>query len=204
MNVWKVYGQNGWGSAIAEAALAVAAHVHDHALVRHARDRAELRAHNPLAQVPTIVLPDGSVMTESAAIVLRLGDLAPNAGLVPPPDAPERATFLRWLVFLVGAIYPTFTYGDEPARWAGADGADALGRSTFEARLALWRQVEAAAGAPWFLGERFSAIDLYVGVMTNWRPNPPWFAEHAPRLAAIARACARRDDLAAVWRANFA
>jgi GST-like protein len=204
MQTWKVYAQNGWGSAIAEAALAIAGVPYERVIVDMSGDRAALRAHNPLAQVPTLVLPDGSVLTESAAIVLRLADLVPAAGLVPPPDAPERATFLRWLVFLVGAIYPTFTYGDEPARWVGEGAKDALRRSTDEHRLGLWRQVESAAGAPWFLGERFSALDLYVGVMTQWRPNQPWFAEHAPRLAAIARSCARRDDLAAVWRANFA
>ncbi len=201
---WKVYGANGWGSAIAEAALAVAGIPYERVAIDMSGDRAELRAHNPLAQVPTVVLPDGSVMTESAAIVMRVADLAPHAGLVPPPDAPERASFLRWLAFLVGALYPTFTYGDYPARWAGDHGKDALVRATDEHRMALWRQVEAAAQAPWFLGARFSAIDLYLGVMHNWRPNPPWFAEHAPKVAAIARAVSRREDLAAVWRANFA
>ncbi len=35
---------------------------------------------NPLGQVPTLVLPDGRVMTESAAIILHLADQAPQAG----------------------------------------------------------------------------------------------------------------------------
>ena len=76
---------------------------------------------NPLGQVPTLVMPDGTVMTESAAIVLHLADIAPNAGLVPPPDHPQRPAFLRWLVFLVSAVYSTFTYGDDPKRWLGGD-----------------------------------------------------------------------------------
>jgi GST-like protein len=201
---WKVFAEKGWGSAIAEAALAVAGVPYERVPVDMSGDRAALRTHNPLAQVPTVVLPDGAVLTESAAIVLRVAELAPAVGLAPPPDAPERAAFLRWLAFFVGAIYPTFTYGDDPARWVGADGADALRRATHEHRAALWRQVEAAAGAPWFLGARFSALDLYVGVMNNWQPGPPWFAANAPRLSAIAAACAQRDELAAVWRANFA
>ena len=204
MHTWKVYAQNGWGSAIAEAALAVAGLPYERVVIDMSGDRASLRAINPLAQVPTVVLPDGSVMTESAAIVMRVADLAPHAGLVPPPDAPERASFLRWLAFVVGAIYPTFTYGDYPAKWAGDDGKDALKRATDLHREQLWRQVEAAAQAPWFLGARFSAIDLYIAIMHLWRPNPPWFVEHAPKLAAIARAIAARDDLATVWRANFA
>jgi GST-like protein len=201
---WQVYAANGWGSAIAEAALAIAGVPYERVVIDMSGDRAALRAVNPLAQVPAVVLPDGSVMTESAAIVMRVAELAPGSGLAPPIDAPERASFLRWLAFVVSAIYPTFTYGDYPARWAGDDGKDALRKATDEHREALWRQMEAAAQAPWFLGTRFSAIDLYIGVTHHWRPGPAWFAAHAPKLTAIAAAVARRDDLAAVWRANFA
>jgi GST-like protein len=200
---WRLFAYKGWGSAIAEAALAVAGVAYQRELVDMSGDRAALRAVNPLAQLPTVVLPDGSVMTESGAIVMRLAELAPDCGLAPPPAAPERAAFLRWLSFFVAAIYPTFTYGDEPAKWVGADAKDLLRRATDEHRMAMWRQVEREAGAPWFLGARFSALDLYIGVMNNWRPNPPWFAEHTPRLHAIATACARRPELAPVWAANF-
>ena len=69
---------------------------------------------NPLGQVPTMLMPDGTVMTESAAVVLHLVDHVPEAGLAPRADEPDRVRFLRWLVFLVSAIYPTFTYGDNP------------------------------------------------------------------------------------------
>ena len=34
-----------------------------------------------------------------------------------------RVSFLRWLVFLVANVYPTYTYGDEPSRFV--DGAEA-------------------------------------------------------------------------------
>ncbi len=55
----------------------------------------------------------------------------------------------------------------------------------------------------WFLGERFSALDVYVGIMTHWRPGRAWFAEHCPRLHAIAEAVDRLPALAPVWAANF-
>ncbi len=55
--------------------------------------------------------------------------------------------------------------------------------------------MEAAASQPWFLGERLSAIDLYLVAMTRWRPGAKWFAANAPKLAAIA---ARAGDLAAL------
>ena len=61
--------------------------------------------HDPVGQVPTLLLPDGQVMTESAAMTLHLADLSGRDDLVPGPAAAERAAFLRWLVFLVANIY---------------------------------------------------------------------------------------------------
>ena len=63
-------------------------------------------------------------------------------------------------------------------------------------------QLEAAAGAPWFLGGQASALDLYVAVMTWWRPGRTWFGEHCPKLAAIAKAVDARPALRPVWKAN--
>jgi GST-like protein len=67
----------------------------------------------------------------------------------------------------------------------------------------LWDMVENEAGAPWFLGDRFSAIDIYIALMTRWRPGRPWFAEHCQRLTAIARAAEKQPKLAPVWARNF-
>jgi GST-like protein len=66
----------------------------------------------------------------------------------------------------------------------------------------MWRVME-RAGAPWFLGERLSAIDLYLAVMTRWRPGPDWFAARCPRLAARARRAAALDAVAPVIARNF-
>ncbi len=202
---WRLFAARGWGSALAEATLTLAGIPYEREEVDPekpgpAMDR--LRAVNPLGQFPTLLLPDGTILTESAAIVLRAGDLAPSAGLVPPPDAPERTAFLRWLVFIVAAVYPTFTYGDEPSRWV-TTAPEELHASTNAHRQARWRQLEGAAVGPWFLGDRFSALDVYVGIMTHWRPRRAWFAEHCPRLHAIAQAVDRLPALAPVWAANF-
>jgi GST-like protein len=154
------------------------------------RDHRELKALNPLAQVPTLVMPDGAVMTESAAMVLHLADLAPQAGLAIPPGHPQRAVFLRWLIFLVSAVYPTFTYGDTPTRWVAGDedAGKALRTGTDEHRKMLWRHVEGEIAGPWFLGETWSALDLYLWAMTYWRPGREWFAGECPKLLRIALA----------------
>src|SRR4051812_41872777 len=49
---------------------------------------------NPLGQIPTLVLPDGTVMTESAAMILYLAERAPDAGLAPAIGHPSRPAFL--------------------------------------------------------------------------------------------------------------
>jgi len=67
----------------------------------------------------------------------------------------------------------------------------------------LWRIVETAAGEPWFLGSRFSAIDVYIAVMTRWRPGREWFKSNAGRLHAIAHALDSEARLAGAWHRNF-
>jgi GST-like protein len=202
---WRLLGCRNCGSAIVEAALVLAQIEYD----REEADYGTPEGHkklvasgNPLAQVPTLILPDGTVMTESAAIILYIDGLVPDLGLVPPVKDPLRRDFLRWLMFLVAAVYPTFTYGDDPKKWAG-DAGDTLRESTDEHRKSLWRLVEGAVRGPWFLGERPSALDLYVSVMTRWRPRRDWFAEHCPRLHAIALEVDRDPRLASVWKTNF-
>jgi GST-like protein len=161
---------------------------------------------NPLRQVPTLLRADGSLMTESAAILLHLAEMQPQARLMPEPRDPRRADFLRWLLFLNAAIYPTFTYGDEPRQWVEGEAAAAqLRASTHRRREHGWRQLERSLEpAPWLLGADFSLLDLYVGVMSRWRPRRDWFARECPRLHAVALAVDAKPELAEVWKRNFA
>jgi GST-like protein len=208
MSDFILHGRPGWGSAIVEAQLAwygLPFRQEDSGDVLASDEaRTRLRPLNPLAQVPVLVLPGGEAMTESAAITLHLADLTGRDDLVPGPKASERAAFLRWLVFVVANIYPTFTYGDIPERFVKAEGAGAGFRAELDSYTRrLWNMVEGATAAPHFLGERFSALDLYLGVMTRWRPGPKWFAEQAPKVAAAAMRAAEQPAVAPVMERNF-
>src|SRR5689334_7662274 len=117
---YRLISSKGAGSTIVELALALSGLPHEIETVPYLEpgpQRDHLLGLNMLGQVPTMLLPDGRVMTESAAIILHLADVAPDAGLVPPPSDPARPMFQRWLVFIVSALYPTYTYGDDPVRW---------------------------------------------------------------------------------------
>ena len=204
----KILGCKGCGNAIVEAAFALAGvplDVEDVDYSVGSPTRQRLLDVNPLGQVPTLVLEDGSILTESLAILHYLETLEPGANLIPPPGDPARKDFYRWAVFIVAALYPTWTYGDEPAKWVeDTQGAKQLRESTDRHRQVLWKQMEGAAGAPWFLGERRTALDLYIAVMTNWRPGRKWFTANTPKLSAIADRTWALPGLAPVFKRNFA
>ena len=191
------------GSIIVEMALALTGLPHtltDIPYLREGPGRDRLLSLNPLGQVPTLVLEDGTVMTESAAILLYLNDLAPEADLFPTPGAAGRAAFLNQFIRLVAAIYPTFTYGDDPGRWTiSGDAAHTLRQRTNLHRETLFRRWEEHFGpGPFAAGAALSALDLYLVAMTRWRPGHAWFAANTPRLLAAAEAAAAHPKLAPI------
>ncbi len=200
-------GSKGCGNAIVESALAAAGIPYDYEEVDYSADsptRARLVSVNPLGQVPAMVLNDGTVLTESLAMLHYVDDLAPEAKLIPPRGDALRPVFYRWAVFIVAAVYPTFTYGDDASKWvANEEGARQLRESTNRHRENLWRQLESEAREPWFLGGRMSALDLYIAPMTYWRPGRKWFAANAPKLFAIAEKASATPGVADVMRKNF-
>jgi GST-like protein len=207
MSGWRLFGARGWGSTLAEGALAWIGEPFEFIDVEGfdspGPERERLIAVNPLARVPTLVAPDGRVLTESAAIILLLSEMRPEAGLAPPPADPLRAGFLNRLAWFVSAFYPTFTYRDYPERWA-PDAAGQLVERVDAFRQSLWLQFEAEAGeGKWVLGEAPSALDLYVTIFSHWRPRRLWLAEHCPGLHAIALRAERLPALAPVMARNF-
>ena len=119
---YKLYATNGCGSMIVEIAFGMAKvpfEIVDVPWEDTGWKSKALKKLNPLGQVPTLVLPDGAVMTETAAIVMHVADTVPGFDLVPPAGHRSRSAYLRWQIFLVSAVYPTFTYGDVTERWVG-------------------------------------------------------------------------------------
>ncbi len=201
-----IYATKGCGSAIVEAFFTLADIAYERIETRYADpgpERDELLKHNPLGQVPTLILPDRSVLTESLATVRYTEERNPAVGLI-PKDSKNLARFLRWSTFLVTAIYPTFTYGDEPEKWVKDEaGAKQLRASTDEWRKKLWLIVEGEAEGPYFLGKGFSAIDIYIKAMLHWRPGREWFIANTPKLNAIFERVSAMPELKPVWDLNF-
>ena len=206
---YKLYAAKGGGSMIVEAAFAftkLPLQIVDVPWDDTGWNSKALKKLNPLGQVPTLVMPDGKVMTESAAIMLHLADIVPGFELVPGPKDSDRAAFLRWLMFLVAAVYPTFTYGDVTERWVGEGHKKGVGKllreSTDEHRRVLWRFVEKQVKGPWFLGKTFSALDIYMWPMSFWRPGIDWMAKECPKLHKIGRAVKATPEIQRIAARN--
>lgn len=111
---------------------------------------------HPHGKVPALV-HDGVVISESAAIVLYLTDLYPQARLGPPIGHANRGPYLSWLAYYTGVMGPAFT--------------SAVFEFNADSSTVAWVPVPAVmehvndtlAKGPYLLGQSFSAADILVG-----------------------------------------
>ncbi len=179
--MYKLYGKKGSGSASAQTALEIIGA--PYRLVETASWEpneafAELQKVNPLGQIPTLVLPDGSALSESAAILIHLGSAHPEAGLL-PRDLYARAQAVRGLVFIAANCYAAISVIDFPERWcADADNDKPVQeRIRTGTRARLHRHWEMFAdlfpARPYLGGEQLGALDLLAAVVSKWSGSRP-------------------------------
>jgi GST-like protein len=169
-----LYGSLGSGSAAIEMALGLAKL--PCRMVRASTweadsAQAELKRHNPLGQIPTLVLPDGSVLSESAAILIHLGLSLPSSGLLPAPEA-ARAQAIRGLVFIAANCYAAIGVIDYPERWCegGDEATHQRIRAGTRTRLhGLWEQfADQFPATPYLSGGSVGALDMLAVVVSRW------------------------------------
>ena len=119
---------------------------------------------NPMGKVPAIKHGD-VVVTEAAAICTYLADAFPAAGLSPRPGSPERGAFYRWMFFGAGPV--------ETAALVKALNAtvpeDRTAMAGYGTHAAVADVLEKLVSAnDYILGDRFSAVDVYLGSQIGW------------------------------------
>jgi len=124
---------------------------------------------NPNGRVPTLTYDD-QVLWEAAAIVMHLCDRHPEAGLAPPPGAPERGRFYQWLLYLAATYHPSVKTYYYAHRYSTDPGhVPAIKAKALETQAGIWRRLDGALEpGPYLLGQRFSAADLYLIMMVAW------------------------------------
>jgi GST-like protein len=199
-----VFGAKGSGSVAVEATLRLLAlpyRVVERATWESAAAAESVAAVNPMRQVPALVLPSGEVITESAAILIHLADSHPAGGLSPSVDAPERAQFLRWMVYVSAQIYAMFWIRDDITRLAADPAHEPVLKERTAARISeCWAAMERQlTPGRYLLGDRMSVLDLYVTVVSRWGPRRRGFYAVAPRMGEVVRRVDADPRLADFW-----
>lgn len=204
-----LYGSSGSGAFCIEAALAEAGAPFEYreiVLENADQHAAEYLALNPSGKVPALILPEGGTVTETLAILILLAERHPEAKLLPPPASPGRATALRWLAFLAAEVYPIVEIADYPERFMADHKGAAILKQSAKARIRERMLIaEQAVAGPWFLGEAFSALDIYAVMFSRWREcrDNGWREEFLPKICAMSAALAERPAIKPVFEKFF-
>ena len=126
-------------------------------------DTPKYLAINPMGKVPCLLYGE-TIITEQPAIYTFLADTYRHHQILSPAlDELDRGAFLRWMSFYGSCFEPAITdraMKREPAK------ATMSPYGTYETTMSTLR--EQLSQGPWFLGKRFTALDVLWGSALGW------------------------------------
>ena len=205
--MYQLYGHRNSGAAAIEAALELCQiafrFIDIEASTEAAEDLAKL---NPLKQIPTLQLPDGSVLTESAAILIHLGLTFPKSGLL-PAKADERDQAIRGLVYIVSNCYAAIGVVDYPERWLVMPDEASQQNLIAGARQRLhwsWEVFADQFSAELYLDDETpGALDVLAAVVTRWAGSREHLRQTRPGFYAWLQRIDRHPVLAPVFARHW-
>jgi glutathione S-transferase len=201
---YRLYNRLGSGGFVVEAALALAGAPVELVELESKPGTPlpeSFRETNPWGQVPTLILPDGTTMTETAAILIHLAACYPEQRLAPEPGTPAHALFLRWTVFAGVNLYEAVLRAGYPFRFTTDPEATEATRAAAIGRMgaALTVLEEAIGSGPFLLGGSMSLTDVYLAMLFIWCESET----DTPRLAALKERVKQHPTVAPIWRRHF-
>ena len=174
--MYTLFGFKGSGSAAVECALEMTGapyRIVDAASWEKNDALAELERVNPLKQIPTLQLPDGTILSESAAILMHLGLTFPNAGLL-SEAANARDLALRGLVYIAANCYSCITIVDYPERFttqtddAAREAVRAGAKDRLHRHWDVFADLYPVTDGRFIAGDQPGALDLLAAVVSKW------------------------------------
>jgi GST-like protein len=170
--------------------------------VRKGEQKAEaFLALNPNGKVPVLV-DDGFVLTESAAILVYLAE---KTGKLLPKDARSRARVFEQLFFHASGLSPAFGNAGFFKRSSSEPQPTAEARFTTEAERLLGILDDKLASQPFVAGEEFTVADIahfgwmwriqFPGLTLDGRPNLTRWYEAVAARPAVQQATARVEAI---------
>jgi len=205
--MYKLYGWKLTGSVAIEAAFQEAEIEYELIPVNRQADEQLGEAYkriNPRQQIPALVLPDGSVMTEGAAMLLHIADAFPQTGLAPKPGTAARAQHDRWLFFFAVNVYEGQLRQLRPHKYVAdancAPAVKAAADAYVERHFKIYDDV--LSDGPFLFGQKFCMIDIYVWMLAQWM-EASWLRKECPKVWRLAEAVMCRPKIMPIHRAHF-
>ena len=163
----------------------------------------EQLALNPNGWIPVLIWGE-KAMYECAAITVFLCDCHPEAELAPAVDDEERSLYLQTLVYFSNSVQNAFQLNYYPDRFADTPADEQSAQRRGNRRLReTWKVIDDQIGdKKWVLGERFSAVDIYLFMLTTWlqvsRGHPS--VNEFPNVKRVAHAVLPRQSVQLVYK----
>jgi glutathione S-transferase len=126
----------------------------------------EFLALNPKGQVPALQLDDGAVLTETPAILLALGEMAPESGLI-PTERLARWRVMEWLSWGAWHLPRSFHPGFAPGSFGPAPAEREIQRAALGRVEEMLAFIDQGLGRrDWLVGEAPTAADCYIALIT--------------------------------------
>jgi len=170
----------------------------------------EYLALNPAGKIPTLIIPNDSptgnfIMTESAAMCMLIADRHPAANLAPRTDELARGHFYMWLMHLTNTLQPAMLRYYYPDRHTTGE-TEAVVNKAAEEVAAIWGRIDAhlRTKGPYFLGDRYSAADIFCTMLSTWQDCCPETYRRFPAVKRLADLVMARPAIARIAAANQA
>lgn len=201
---YRLYNRPGSGGFVVEAALAMADADFELAELESKPSTPlpeSFRQHNPWRQVPTLILPDGSTMTETAAILIHLAACHPDRPLGPAPGTAAHAQFLRWMVFANVNVYEAILRRPYTERYTtDPNGLEAVREAAMLRQGEALSVLDAAiAPGPFLLPDGMSVLDVYIAMLFTWYRGEM----ELPRLTTMKAGVKQNPIVAPIWQRHF-
>lgn len=172
------------------------------------RDMDKVAAVNPLVRVPTLVLDDGEMLLESAAILDALDDMAGRDRALMPAAGVERRRHMRICALacgmgdkVVSLIYERAIHDRQTPDWVDRCRAQIAGA------LDALEADRAGLAKPYWFGETIGHADIAVTCMLSLAVESLGFDLSTARWPALAQhrdACEARAEFRAIHQEFFA
>lgn len=163
----------------------------------------EYQAINPKGRVPALVTDQG-ILTETAAILDYIADIAPAAGLR-PSDPYEAAKMREAMCYLASTMHVNHAHKMRGHRWASEESSFAdMKAKSVQTMIDSADHVENhILKGPYVLGETFSLADPYLYVACSWLEGDGVTVADYPKITASIEAMRGRASVAQVIADNM-